>query len=1649
MAELTVWGLVVMITLSEVIINTCNFIHGNSHGYIPQSNDARYLQIDPLHNGVRISKYEEDVFASSSLLSLTPRMLDFKDRPLGVPHQEKVTVLNTDSNKTIHLTSISGTTPHFHCSFFEDKVVPPLGNTSFSVVFLGREEGLAESMLFIHTSEGTVKFQVKGNSVSSPYRLRPLVGLQMPINASFSPLIHMHNPHPNPIQIMEIYSSGGEVNLELPTGELEAVKELWEIQPFETKAVIRAKFMANVQRNHTCYLRIRVNGTTEHLVVPFEVEVGSSAGLYPPEPAIDLGVLGSEYGPKRFPISLLNSSKKSAVIQSVYTEPATDAVKIEFESLKVPPDSKVATKIASITFYPDIAYKEKHFSGTIVVKGKNKIVIPYHVVVLPGGLNYNASFASFCLDEVIASRNLTVWNTFHYPVVISNVTLAADANKYFQISNFTAQAIKPGMNVTLFQLIPRSKSPIPKGFRLESSLEIVTNVSVISVPVLCYDGKIVKMIAERDRGEEEEPTLDLGLMATRSERSVEFILHNPNPVPIVIKAIGVEPVRGGDLETTLLLLGTGKTSHKDVMEQWFTSPMNLSSDNVIQSKGFAVFKCQILTGYEEGYFSGELVVKTKFETMLLPFRLKVSKGQLRLDPSEILFDDAFPGRKSVQRLVLHSEFQQHMRIVSLGGRDERLTFIKIADVGVKPFSSSTIGELLFDPQVTCPGVCYLGIDYDTQAGQRWLEGLSMQPSTWRSDLEILNTFYSRFRASGAMQWVNTTLRLDTTEVRGHLVPLSTRLIWPSLITCGKHIDFPLTQVGNSSKITLHLYNPSDSPLIVQLVIGDLYAPIDEIHQYLPEDLQPPNACGEDRGEFKVVKDEGEFENLQHSSLDWISNSDDENSFIGTKPHQDSVTFVLEPGAEYPAVVQYTPRDTHAASSLLYVKNNLTVVEIFRLSGQGAVAQFKFGNRKSGVSPPLQFDMPKKIEKECRKGVWSQNIIPMLSVKRSFTARNTGELPVYVSNFHINNLPCEGYGFKVSRCQPFLLPVNGSRKIELAFTPDFTLARVQRVLKISTSVGGVDGGVMNYTLVATVPADLLGPCSKTLPRPPWEKNIYMFITAFMLILLALIMAGALVEAERIHKLGLTSVSAALSKNRVTSNGVILPSPQSSLSSLAMSTSSISSSSSSSSSSSPTCQTTKITAEPIKTKNKEFDQEMDTAQPRHHDAKEVTKMSPQPAHVKVVRRKLSKKQSNSDVPDSSPENPPSPPPAKEIRRKGAWTDMFGRGAKSKELEAETKKIVQKVKRARACESATTSTTSGEGSPTPSLEEHYENKERLAIHRKNLNAASQKLDSYEQDTEEDNEEGKSVKGKTKQTKSSLEQPLEPLVNKKKLPLLLPEQPKKKKEKAPRGGTPMLFQPQPLTKSKKMTPVNYKVAETAEKMRPQTPPPPPRPASSPVETPACPSPLYSTVLSPLADSSLIDASMKKEIPGPIGSKCSAKYQPNGLNNHWSGTGEMSNTRLVMHDIFEPTSFRQQDNLAWSSMESQDSWTSLLADRRRRVEQHESRFAFSNGPSEGSWNNWSFDPPSLNTVTSPNSYSQPRSETESKSLWAYSGNATSAWNNTPAQPPPTPPVEFNLFESPTNLWSIPTQQQPQSPPQPQQPQTQSWFGSANHNNQG
>ena len=58
--------------------------------------------------------------------------------------------------------------------------------------------------------------------------------------------------------------------------------------------------------------------------------------------------------------------------------------------------------------------------------------------------------------------------------------------------------------------------------------------------------------------------------------------------------------------------------------------------------------------------------------------------------------------------------------------------------------------------------------------------------------------------------------------------------------------------------------------------------------------------------------------------------------------------------------------------------------------------------------------------------------PTFTVRRTFTVRNTGQLPFYVHGFSINDLPCEGYGFRILDCTGFQMLPNDSKKIDIAY-----------------------------------------------------------------------------------------------------------------------------------------------------------------------------------------------------------------------------------------------------------------------------------------------------------------------------------------------------------------------------------------------------------------------------------------------------------------------------------------------------------------------------------------------------------------------------------------------------------------------------------------
>ncbi|XP_014681800.1 PREDICTED: transmembrane protein 131-like isoform X2 [Priapulus caudatus] len=198
------------------------------------------------------------------------------------------------------------------------------------------------------------------------------------------------------------------------------------------------------------------------------------------------------------------------------------------------------------------------------------------------------------------------------------------------------------------------------------------------------------------------------------------------------------------------------------------------------------------------------------------------------------------------------------------------------------------------------------------------------------------------------------------------------------------------------------------------------------------------------------------------------------------------------------------------TSLVIIRNNLTVLDVVILEGQGGRGELK-------VAPTtIKFDIKEKDLQDCDKTL-SHKITPMFPVQRKITLRNTGELPLYVNSVSVNEHHCEGYGFKVLNCAAFELLPNKTQHMTIAFTPDFTMSRVQRCLQFATSLGDP----LNTTIIATLPAAMIAKCAGMLPRPPWEPILYYSLVSFMSVLLFCVLAASYFESDRLwteHKRG---------------------------------------------------------------------------------------------------------------------------------------------------------------------------------------------------------------------------------------------------------------------------------------------------------------------------------------------------------------------------------------------------------------------------------------------------------------------------------------------------------------------------------------------------
>uniref|UniRef100_A0A8C1VJM8 Transmembrane protein 131 n=1 Tax=Cyprinus carpio TaxID=7962 RepID=A0A8C1VJM8_CYPCA len=1052
-------------------------------------------------NGSIVELYsDQSVDASSQRgnsrpIRFEPPMLDFHEQPVGMPKMEKV-YLHNPSSEEISLISISATTSHFHASFFQNRIIPPGGNTSFDVVFLARVVGNVENTLFINTSHhGVFTYQVFGVGIPNPYRLRPFVGARVPVNSSFSPLISIFNPHSEPLQVVEMYTSGGDLHLELPTGQQGGTKKLWEIAPFETKGVMRASFSSRDAENHTAFIRIKTNASNEDefIILPVEVEVTTAPGIYSSTEMLDFGTLRSQDRPKQLNLHLLNSGAKDVSIMSVRPTPSNEAVTVEFKQITLKAGESRYTKVASISFDASKARRSDQFSGKITVKAKeksySKLEIPYQAEVLEGYLGFDHTATLFHIrDSPVdpVDRPIYLTNTFNFAVHIHNVSLPEEAKTMFNVRNFsTPVLIPPHESRYIFSLLFR---PVRPSIHIDSNILLITNASKFHLPVRAYTGFLEPVVLPPCL---REHILDFGVLSATDTSSLVFVVVNSNPIELEIKSWLVT----GD-SLSMELLNTERGNRSIVLITPYC--MSVSSQVILASGYYAAFKVTLVAKALEGIYDGAVHITTDYEILTIPVKALIAVGTLSCSPKQIILPPSFPGKVVHQGFSIQSSFSQKVRLHQIRSLTEDVRFyykrLRNNKVELEPRRKSKIANIYFDASLQCGDHCYVGLPFVLKSESR-PHGLVMQEDIWDADVDLHQRLLKRWRELKEQSGleVEAFFEVNTDLQKNVQAKILAQLTWPSLVNSSQQIHFPLTNTNSSSEEEVILENSADVPVYVQVVPLALY-PNPSVFTGRLADRFPLGKLSNinidmNTLEFQVYKN--------HSSTGFVEGL--------TRPYV--YNMLLMPGEVKSFNVRFRPITNHSVSSLLVVRNNLTVVDLIMVHGQGTTESLRLAGKTPGLGSSLRFKLTEAFLKDCSDAKAKE---PNFTLRRTFRLENTGLLPIHIRSMEISGNVCEGYGFKVLNCEEFALKPNTSKDLVILFTPDFTSSRVIRELKLVTAGGSVFAFVLN----ASLPYHMLAVCAETLPRPNWELELYIIVSLIMSSMFLLVIATAYLEAQGI-------------------------------------------------------------------------------------------------------------------------------------------------------------------------------------------------------------------------------------------------------------------------------------------------------------------------------------------------------------------------------------------------------------------------------------------------------------------------------------------------------------------------------------------------------
>ncbi|XP_039483583.1 transmembrane protein 131 homolog [Drosophila santomea] len=1026
-------------------------------------------------------------------LRLVPSSLDFGTWSVGQARSQTVTLFNQHSNRTLQLNAVAGPSPAFYSSFLGTREVPPQGNTTFNVVFLPRQLGAIAADLLIHTSFGQAELAVQGEGSECPYRLKPLVGIKAPMNATLTPEIHMYNPHERPLQILEIYSSGGEFQLELPSGGSEGPQNLWEIPPHTLKPVIRISFHGRTAGNHSAYIRIKIAeqeldlGHENVLVIPVEFEILPRHSAYARNPLADFGRVATLNAPDALQFKLDVRNDESRLLFGSY--------------LRQIPGLSFDANNTSIVLDPSVFEGDETINDLLVINSNQSSSSPgadqpftvlVRAEIFHGGLYFDSNATRFVTasseggdgEPLERKRSLVVRNNFAIPLILFNVSLTEPIDESILEVALVGDPrilLKPGESVELLRLNLLNDQVAFKSF-----LRIETNVTVFKLPLVSCSGRLhvsTKPIVLNFRQESLEKAaynleLDLGTVPfAEMSRDGFVILRNDNPVPVRITNWFFKHPKTVYSQSTFL--GCRATA--------IGQPVSVENETIgwhlcteIRAGESAVFKVAIQT-YEADATFGTLKVWTPYEVIRVRVKFEASVGHLEIEQEQLNFKNCFPGKMCTAVLSIRSSFTHPVHVKGISFAlpvGLRFKDFNAKGTTIAPQTLTKVGRIYFDPATVCRNNCYikeptndLAIFPSVPGGGNSNGGVINNNLLYDGvELRQRTELFRQLRR----QLSSMSLTLHSEELPPLELDFSIAIEWPKLVQFQPIPPTPAIEVGQVQRQWITLTNPSQNPLLLDYFLSDpAFARRTQLslpHEVI--DVSSTSCYLTDREVF---------------SLPEAGNP-----------------ILLPGGASLNIPITFSAQLPEKYCTLLHVRSNLTLYEAVWLQARAVQSQFRFGNRRPGAASPLLFEMATDQFQGCQSG--NEAVV----VTRSFTARNSGVIPIRIEGFLVGSLPCEDFGFKVMDCAGFDLGENETKKVEIAFSADFTTSRVKRSFTLLTNLT-YD---ISYKLLAQMPAESVELCASFLVRPGWETSLKNAALVVLLASFGLVLVAAVFDAKAI-------------------------------------------------------------------------------------------------------------------------------------------------------------------------------------------------------------------------------------------------------------------------------------------------------------------------------------------------------------------------------------------------------------------------------------------------------------------------------------------------------------------------------------------------------